>query len=290
MDDLDLLRTGFGIPGAVEIGTDAHGLTRLTLSTPAAEAHVYLHGAHVTHYQPRGAAPVLFMSAHSRFAPGQPIRGGVPVIFPWFGPHPTRTDLPAHGYARTRPWDLVRTASAANIASAAFLLSDAPRLELGYRVSVGPALELSLEVRNISTEPVTFEQALHTYLAVDDVRGVRVEGLSLCDYIDKVDGMKRKRQSGPVAITGETDRIYLDTNDTVTVHDEAAGRRLSVSKSGSASTVLWNPWVGKAKKMPDFGDDEWPRMICVETANVADNAVTLAPGAAHVMRAVVAVQ
>jgi glucose-6-phosphate 1-epimerase len=114
-----------------------------------------------------------------------------------------------------------------------------------------------------------------------------VEGLSLCDYIDKVDGMKRKKQSGPVAITSETDRVYLDTNDIVTVHDEAAGRRLCVSKSGSASTVLWNPWVEKAKKMPDFGDDEWPRMLCVETANVADNAVALAPGATHVMQALV---
>ena len=57
----------------------------------------------------------------------------------------------------------------------------------------------------------------------------------------------------------------------------------------SASTVVWNPWTAKAKAMADFGDDEWPGMLCIETANAADNTVTLAPGARHTMRATVAV-
>src|SRR4051794_38789457 len=94
------------LPDGVARETDPHGLERLRITTPAAEAVVYLHGAHVTHYQPKGTTPVLFMSAQSHFAPGQPIRGGVPVIFPWFGPHPTDPKAPAHGFARTTAWTL----------------------------------------------------------------------------------------------------------------------------------------------------------------------------------------
>jgi glucose-6-phosphate 1-epimerase len=268
---------------------DSHSLPFLKLQAPSAEAHVYLHGAHVTHYQPRGAAPALFLSRESRFAPGQPIRGGVPIIFPWFGSHPTRPDLPAHGWARTRQWT-PRDVARAGDSAAATLSLNAERVELLYTVSVGESLDLSLEVRNVSAAAASFEQALHTYLAVGDVRRVTVDGLSGRDYVDKVDGMKRKTQRGPITITGETDRVYLDTPDAVTVHDAAGDRRITVSKEGSASTVVWNPWVEKARKMADFGDDEWPLMLCVETANVAVNAITLAPGATHTMRALVRVE
>src|SRR3712207_763201 len=95
--------------GAVTACRNDAGLVYLDVSAPAASARVYLQGAHVSHYQPRGAAPVLFTSAASHFAPGKPIRGGVPIVFPWFGPHPTDKSLPAHGWARTRPWRLRET-------------------------------------------------------------------------------------------------------------------------------------------------------------------------------------
>jgi glucose-6-phosphate 1-epimerase len=290
MEDIDALNRRFSIPGTVEIARDDHGLGRLTISTAAAAAIVYLHGAHVTHYQHRGFPPVLFTSAESRFEPAQPIRGGVPVIFPWFGPHPTDPRLPAHGFARVREWGLRELHRVDDSVRVVLTLTDVAPFELLYTVSIGRTLELSLEVRNTSGAPVTFEEALHTYLAVGDVRRVRVEGLHGREYLDKVDGRKRKAQSGAVTITGETDRVYLNTPDTVTVHDAAGNRRISVAKEGSSSTVVWNPWTEKAKKMADFGDDEWPRMLCVETANVAENAVTLAPGATHTMRAVVRVE
>ena len=286
--DLDSLRSRFPVSG-VTIDHDAHGMPRIDVSTPGAAAHAYLHGAHVTHYQPHGSAPVLFMSAESAFAPDKPIRGGVPVIFPWFGPRPTRPDFPAHGFARTREWSLRDIRRDGNVVTVEFgLTSDG--FELRYTVTVADALEMALEVRNASAGAARFEEALHTYLAVSDVRQVRVEGLTGRQYVDKVDGMKRKTQSGPITITGETDRVYLDTPDAVTVEDEAGGRKIVVSKEGSASTVVWNPWVEKAKRMPDFGDDEWPSMLCVETANVADNAITLPPAGTHVMRAVVRVE
>jgi D-hexose-6-phosphate mutarotase len=62
---------------------------------------------------------------------------------------------------------------------------------------------------------------------------------------------------------------------------------LVVEKAGSNATVVWNPWIAKAKAMPDFGDDEWPGMLCIETCNVQQYAITLAPGESHTMIATI---
>jgi len=101
---------------------------------------------------------------------------------------------------------------------------------------------------------------------------------------------RKPGEAGPIAIAGETDRVYNGTKATVTIEDPAWKRRVVVGKTGSSTTVVWNPWVAKAKAMPDFGDDEWTGMLCVETANAGDDAVTLAPGASHVMTATLEVQ
>ena len=304
MQDLTELQRRFDLPG-VTIEAGQGGLPRVAVSTPAAEGHVYLHGAHVTHYQPRGKGgaggqkPVLFMSAASHFAAGKPIRGGVPLIFPWFGPNAADPKAPAHGFARTVAWELreVTRVDDESVAVELFLgPSEATRkvwpheFDLIFTVVFGPSLTMALEVRNTGSAPFKFEEALHTYLTVSDVRQVTIEGLAGREFIDKVDGAKRKTQAGAIKIEGETDRVYLNTHDTVLVNDRAfGGRAIEVSKQNSDATVVWNPWVAKAKAMADFGDDEWPAMACVETANAADCAVTLEPGATHVMHAAVRV-
>jgi glucose-6-phosphate 1-epimerase len=297
-DDLGSLRTRYAFQDVVTFGSYASGLVQANIAAPEGSALLFLQGGHVTDFEPGRLGPVLFTSAHSHFAPGTAIRGGVPIIFPWFGPHPTRTDLPAHGFARTLPWHLATVLPPSGGGAGVTLTlesSDETRrlwphdFALRYTVLVGRTLDLSLEVHNTGDAPFTFEEALHTYLSVADVRQVRVEGLDGRDYLDKVDGGRRKTQSGPITLTGETDRVYLNTPDTVTVHDPAACRRIVVSKESSATTVVWNPWVDKAKRLTDFGDDEWPRMICIETANAAENAVILPPGGRHTMRAAVEV-
>jgi glucose-6-phosphate 1-epimerase len=121
---------------------------------------------------------------------------------------------------------------------------------------------------------------------VGDVRAVSVAGLEGTAYIDKNDAMRRKRQGpGPLRIVGETDRVYLGTQAACSVEDPTWARRLVVEKSNSEATVVWNPWVAKAAAMPDFGDEEWPGMLCIETCNVADHRVTLPAGERHVMQA-----
>jgi glucose-6-phosphate 1-epimerase len=300
MHDLDDLRRQFSILGVVTIEPGQNGLPRVVVTTPDAEAHVYLHGAQVTHYRRPGRPPVLFMSARSWFEPGRPIRGGVPIVFPWFGPSKIDPAFPAHGFARTRQWTLRSvdhdTATSVVTLSLALADDDATRLlwphafEAVHTVAIGPALGMALAVRNTGSSPFTFEAALHTYLSIGDVRRVTVTGLGGRDFVDNMDGRQLKTQPPePITFTAETERIYLATPDAVTVTDPAAPggsrRAITVGKDGSLATVIWNPWVTKAKAMPDFGDEEWPAMVCIETANIAGHAITLAPGQRHVMRA-----
>ena len=164
------------------------------------------------------------------------------------------------------------------------------RFDAAFHVTVGTTLSMSLEVHNPGTAAITFEEALHTYFAVQYVREIEIAGLERTDYLDKVDGMARKNQGpDPIRFTAETDRIYLDTRAPCVIRDPGRRRRIVVAKTGSNTTVVWNPWIEKARAMPDFGDLEWPEMVCVETCNVNAFAVSLAPGARHVMSAAVRV-
>jgi glucose-6-phosphate 1-epimerase len=266
------------------------GLTCVRVAMPAASAEVYLHGAHVSAYQPAGQAPVLWMSRQSWFAPGRPIRGGVPICCPWFGPHGDNPQAPMHGTVRLQEWELagVREHDDEVTLVLRHAWSDLDRqyfphrLGLEYTIHVGPQLHLELAVANLDERPVRLAEALHAYFNVGDARVVRIHGLEHADYLDKTDNLARKNQGpAPIRLAGQTNRVYLDTPATCRLEDPALGRRIIVQKSGSATTVVWNPWIANAAAMPDFSDDEWPGMVCIETANAFDNAIVLAAGATH---------
>jgi D-hexose-6-phosphate mutarotase len=274
-------------------------LPKISLTSPDADAEIYLNGAHVSRWQPKNQKDVLFLSKSSAFSAGKPIRGGVPVIFPWFGPREGQPQSPAHGFARSMSWNVVGCAqqSAGPCAMTLELISSPATRELWpydfalrFTVSAARTLSMTLTVINTDAHPFTFEEALHTYLAVGDIRNVSITGLAGATYIDKTDGFARKPQgTEPIVITGETDRVYLATKSKCVVSDPVWNRKLIVEKQNSDATVVWNPWIAKAKAMPDFGDDEWPAMLCVETCNVADHKITLQPGQSHAMTAVVSV-
>jgi D-hexose-6-phosphate mutarotase len=288
------------LPKGVTLVAGKCGLPMIAIDTPIASAEVYLHGAHVTQFTPKGKNPLLFVSRESYFADDKPIRGGVPLIFPWFGPNAVNPALPAHGFARTRKWELAEAQTEAD-GSIRVRLTLGPdensrkmwphEFSLAFAVVVGKQLRMELHVRNTGSAPFTFEEALHTYLAVADVRKVSIDGLANREYLDKTDGGARKTQrESPFGIVGETDRVYLNTPDTVIVNDPAGSqlngpRLIAVSKKNSGATVVWNPWIAKSIALKDFGDDEWPQMLCIETANAASNTVTLDAGKTHVMSA-----
>jgi len=279
----------FGVPGVLAFEPGSDGLTRAVVTTTACSGHTYLYGAHVTGYQPAGHEPVLFVSEESLYQQGKAIRGGVPVCFPWFGPHATDKSAPSHGPARITTWELVGVDQSGDGITLNLSAEFAP-YRVDYRVTFGDGLKMRLTVRNTSQSHATFEAALHTYLDVGDARMVEIKGLSDVEYLDKVDNQERKRQSDqPIMFTGETDRVYLDTESACVLTDPVLKRRITVAKTGSRSTVVWNPWSGKAGAMGDFGNDEWTRMACIETANAGPNAVTLEPCGIHEMSATLSV-
>lgn len=309
MADVAKLQSRFGIPGMLGFEKTASGLVVARVTAPAAEATIYLLGAHVTHWKPAGEAPAIFLSQRAEFAPGKPIRGGVPIVFPWFGDRHDGKAGPQHGFARISEWTLAFAAMAGDELHLTFTLAPNElshslgfdHFKLAYNVTVGHALTLELTVLNDSGSggvhgavdemsaigaPLVFEEALHTYLEVADARKVSIDGLGGTTYIDKVDDFKRKVQpDGALTLEGRTDRPYLNTDATCVLHDPAGGRRIVVAKTGSRSTVVWNPWEEFTAKMVDMEPDAWLHMTCVETANVGEDAVTLKAGETHAMRA-----
>ena len=229
----------------VRVETGEGGMSRAVLRTAAGEAHVYLHGAHVVHWQPRGGMPVLFMSAHTRFASDTAIRGGVPVIFPWFGPRAGEAQVPAHGFARRRPWRLEREGDhdvvLALDADAGTRAVWPHQFALRLHVVLDAQLTMTLAVTNTDSEPWTYEEALHTYLSVGDVTATSVTGLEGAAYLDKTDAMARKRQpDDPLRITGEVDRTFPG-------HTAAGG------STPSSSVAIRRRSIPAPKPMPGVG-------------------------------------
>lgn len=252
---------------------EAHGLT------------IYEQGAHVASWHRPNGDPVFFMSQSSHFEPGKPIRGGIPLVFPWFGPRADDPAAPAHGFARTRDWffegfsqdgssSTVEFSLASDEATKAIWPHD---FEARYSMTAVPdELKFHFSVRNTGSQPVRFEAVLHTYFVVQDVREIEIEGLEGSEYLDKLSGQSI-RQQGRIRFTEETDRVYNATSGNFIIHDPGLRRRILIN-TDSPSTVVWNPWVAKAQRLPDFGDEEWPGMVCVESGVIGDDRRDVPPG------------
>ncbi len=258
------------------------GLPMVQIQTPWSAAEIYLHGASVTHFQLHGEPPLLFLSEQSRFEKDAPIRGGIPIIFPWFGKPEGR--ISQHGFARIRSWELVevRKQTDGSIQVHLSLPASAELLAvpLDYYVTVGRTLTTELVITNFSEREFQCENCLHTYFTVGDISQVSVAGLQGVEYLDSLDGRARKQEmADAIRFAGEVDRVYLNTPHATEIRDAALNRVIRVEKEGSLTTVVWNPWIAKAKAMADFGDNEYQRMVCVESGNCVANSLKLAPGA-----------
>jgi glucose-6-phosphate 1-epimerase len=287
----------FGIPGVARVVEGNGGLAKVAINSRETAGEMYLHGAHVTSWQPRGAEEVLFVSSRSRWEKGRAIRGGIPICFPWFADKADNPGAPAHGFVRTTAWQLdsiVQAGDAVTVGMVTESNDDTKRwwpadFHLVFRATFGTQLNLELVLRNTGTNPLRFEEALHTYFRVGQIEKTRLHGLDAVRYVDKTDLNRKKTQRGPIVIVSETDRVYVNTKGTIELEDQALRRRIGVAKENSLTTVVWNPWVEKAKAISDFGAAEWTRMVCIETSNVSDFAVELVPGEQHRMKAIVRV-
>jgi glucose-6-phosphate 1-epimerase len=272
------------------------GLLFMQIENDLATATVCLQGAQLTHWQPRSqTGPVFFMSARAQYVEGKPLRGGVPICWPWFGPHPTDNARPSHGFARNVLWEAGAPVQLANGATQlALLLSESEktlalwphRFLLEYRVTVGDVLEIELSTTNTGSESFALSEALHGYFQIGDIGSVQVLGLDGTEFIDTANASQRKRQQGAVTFAEEVDRVFVNTAAMCAIVDPLLKRRIHISKRESHSTVVWNPGEVKAAGLADLGagaatSGGWRQFVCVESANACDNTLTLAPGQSH---------
>ena len=265
-----------------------NGIEVVELSSAASTCTVALAGAQVLSFARRGEADWLWVSDKARWSVGTALRGGVPICFPWFGAHPTDRAFPAHGFARTRLWRLIGVdePSPARVRAVFELSSDAEtralfphRFTARQTVTIGEELELSFEVSNDGTAPLSFEAALHSYFSVSEVGAIALTGLERCAFVDKVAGGTPARQGGePLRIAGEVDRVY-DSGGPVTLLDPPRPRQIHIQMVGARSTVVWNPGAEKASALADMDRDGYRRFVCIEAGNIGEHAITLPPGA-----------
>lgn len=257
-----------------------------------ASAIISLQGAQILSWIPRGEEEVIWLSEDASFATGKSVRGGVPICWPWFGAHISNEVFPAHGFARTTLWHVLSTEALAdgNTCICLSMVPDADNADMWpadtnvqFQLTIGKKLQLELLTHNNGSKPVTISQALHTYFNVADVTNLLLHGLEDTDYLDKPDDFKRKHQKGAICIDQEVDRIYLDTVSDCVIEDKTLKRNITISKTGSRSTVVWNPWQEVAEKMGDLGEQGYKHMLCVESCNAADDAVVIDPGKAHTL-------
>ena len=289
IEDLD---RQFGIPGTAQVVAGNGGLAKVRIISQSCTGEIYLHGGHVTSWIPANDSEVLFLSTQSRWQDGKAIRGGVPVCFPWFRGKTDDPAAPAHGFVRTKAWELesIRETTDGIVVSVVTASDESTQrwwpgdFRLVHRATFGSKLALELDVGNTGTSPLRFEEALHSYFWVADISSARVRGLDGVQYLDDLDSNRENSQHGDIVVTSPIDRAYLDTAGAVVIDDFAMRRQINLQKENSLTTVVWNPWQEGAQALGDLGADEWRQMLCVEASNVMGYAVMLAPGQNHIMK------
>jgi glucose-6-phosphate 1-epimerase len=295
--DLQQLNDRFAIPGVAQIAAGPGGLPKVKVTSATASAEIYLHGAHLTSWIPAGAEEVIFLSGRAQFQDGKAIRGGVPICLPWFNAKADNPKAPSHGFVRTKSWELESIIHEGNAIAVALSTANDEATQKWWphefqavqRITISSQLQMELTVSNTGASPFTFQEALHTYYRVGNVRDVRLSGLDGVSYLDNTDLLREKMQHGDNLFSQRIDNAYLDTESGLELSDPTLHRRILIGKKNSRNTVVWNPWAELAGGMGDLGD-EWPKFLCVEAANIHGNAVTLQPGEQHTMTAHIKVE
>ncbi len=290
---LGALEARWGRTGAIRFAERYGGPVAL-LQAGGASAVVALQGAQVLSYVPAQQSEVLWLSPVARLGTGKAVRGGVPVCWPWFGPHPSDPAKPAHGFVRARPWSVTGSAATKNRSRLVLAYDASPkdaspksdadwpnRALAEIEVTLADTLTVSLSTENRGGIDLVLTQALHTYLAVGDIGAVTVAGLEGQRFIDQLAPGHMRMEQSPIGVACEIDRIYQESGGPVIVTDQKGARQIRIAKTGSRSTVLWNPWVEKSARLGDMGDEGYRHMLCVEAANAGNDTVTLAPGERH---------
>lgn len=298
--DIEKLNSLYSHAGYVTFKEGPNGFPIALLSTPHATAAITPYGAQLLSYtfasDPRD---LLFLSEKAIFTEGTPIRGGVPICWPWFGPDPQGQGRSDHGLARTRMWSVVSTDLLSDQeCSITFELTDNPdtyvlwphRFRLILTITVGRALTIELTTHNLGDTPMELTQALHTYFAIGDITQTKITGLEEFTYSDKTDDGAEKKEDIAISIEAETDRIYPFNGGDIVIKDESLKRNIRIACKGSKTAVVWNPWIRVCAQKADLLSEDYKKMICVETANAGDEIIVVNPHHSHTIKAIYSIE
>jgi len=299
MIDFEKLNNTFGAEGKVIFAKGENDLIYLNVSNKYADAEICLYGAHVMSFIPHNSEDVLWMSPNSSFQVGQAIRGGIPVCFPWFGPHKSDPQKPQHGFGRLMYWNVAETAVKATGETLIVLQLCSSKETKAYwphdfcarlTVIVGKTLEVSLKVTNQSTEPFEYACALHSYYNVSSIENIAITGLQGANYHSQLEPGAFIQESPKIEILKAETRHYHNTESDCVIDDCMFKRRIHISKTGSKITTVWNPGKETCASINDMPDDAYLHFVCVEAVNAFDDVIKLAQGNSHTTTAIIGLE
>jgi glucose-6-phosphate 1-epimerase len=287
--NIEQLNAEYAVGDQLKFVEGTGGFPFIKIDNDKASALISVYAGQVLSFQPANDPNnLMFLSETAYYQPGKAIKGGIPICWPWFGPDPDGLGRPAHGFVRNRFWDVVGTAATPDGDAIVTLgLVDTPEtraiwphsFNLSLKITIGDSLNLELITRNTNTnkQPFFITQAFHTYFKVGHIDQAAVLGLDGLEYIDKTDNATYKLQTGAVSIGAEVDRIYRNVQGELVIDDAALDRRIRITSQGSSTAVVWNPWAKISAEMADLKDDDYERLLCVETANADLDVVEVVP-------------
>ncbi|NNG42542.1 D-hexose-6-phosphate mutarotase [Pseudoalteromonas sp. NEC-BIFX-2020_002] len=271
---------------SVSIEQTDSGLEYINVESEFCSAKIFLQGAQLTEFTPSGKKPLIWVSSEEDYQEGKGIRGGIPICWPWFGVNPN-PEWPIHGVARTSLWRADEVAEQDDEIKVSLTLPMAQvdetywphKSKLKVEFILTSKLEVRLTTTNLSSETITFTQALHTYFPTPSIVDTKVDGLQGSKYIEFDEGPFDQNEL--VGFARETDMVYTQASETQRIITPDG--IIEVGRENSSSCVLWNPWIDKSKRLSNFADDEYHTMLCLEAANVMNDSAVVAPGESHTL-------
>ncbi|NOR74213.1 MAG: hypothetical protein GQ525_03535 [Draconibacterium sp.] len=299
MIDIDELNDKYGIEGEVGFANLENDLIFITVSNKYADTDISLYGAQITSFKPHRTVDVLWMSPESKFEVGTPIRGGIPICFPWFGPNKTDPEKPNHGFARLMYWNVIETSSkktGETLVRLQLCSTDDTKTYWPYdfcaemTIIVGQTLKATLKVTNTSTETLEYTSALHSYFNLSSIENITIDGLQNTKYHNQLEPGDFVQEEEKLEIKNAVTRHYYDTESPCVITDPIFGRRIRIEKSGSKVTTVWNPGEEGCAQTNDLTDDSFYNFVCVETVNAFNDVIKLAPDESHETTATIGLQ
>lgn len=255
----------------------------ICLANQSAECKITPFGATLISYRPKNDEHDIFwLGDFNKFDHIQAIRGGIPVCWPRFAAEKLNADLPRHGFARISEWRIGDVSVDATKAKAEFLLFPDEKYNVDATakliIEMTNKLKCSLETTNNGSETFDFSEALHCYFNVSSLNNVLIKGLKGHQYKNSLNGQLYTLDTD-LSIHEEFDAIFMNQTSPVEIIDNGYKRVIRLEKSGSQTTVVWNP----AKDLAEMSEGQYKKFVCVEPSNVGESFIRLHPNETHKM-------